>query len=170
MASPLPLATQHITATDSDGISYFHPSPSDPTTQETGIFKSVYFYSTPPSVTLDGDADLKHYDGALASAPIQPPIFPPEGGSALFTLDILPHTVTTDVLGMHRTKTIDYLFVMEGEVELVLEKETRTVKKGDVIVQRGTWHAWSNKTDRVARFGVVVVGVKGAVEGDVEVK
>lgn len=169
MISSLTPVTQHITETDSNGVSHFRPSPSDPLTQDSGIFKAVYIYSTPPSFTLEGDADLKHYDGVLASAPIQTPMFSPAGGSALFTLDILPNTVT-DGLGMHRTKTIDYLFVMEGEVELVLEGETRVVKKGDVIVQRGTWHAWRNKTDRVARFGVVVLGAEGAVEGGVEVK
>ena len=46
---------------------------------------------------------------------------------------------------MHRTVSLDYGVVLEGEVELVLDSgETRLMKRGDVSVQRGTNHAWRN--------------------------
>lgn len=48
---------------------------------------------------------------------------------------------------MHRTVSLDYGVVLEGEVELVLDSgETRLLKRGDVAVQRGTNHAWRNVT------------------------
>lgn len=51
---------------------------------------------------------------------------------------------------MHRTVSLDYGVVLEGEVELVLDSgETRLLKKGDVAVQRGTNHAWRNVTPDV---------------------
>ena len=46
---------------------------------------------------------------------------------------------------MHRTVSLDYGVVLEGEVELVLDSgETRIMKRGDVAIQRGTNHAWRN--------------------------
>jgi uncharacterized cupin superfamily protein len=53
---------------------------------------------------------------------------------------------------MHRTKTLDYVVVIEGEVVLLLDDTELTLNKGDVVVQRGTDHAWENRTDKVARM------------------
>jgi mannose-6-phosphate isomerase-like protein (cupin superfamily) len=47
-------------------------------------------------------------------------------------------------LGMHRTDTLDLSYVVSGELDLVLETGTVSLRPGDAIVQRGTWHAWSN--------------------------
>lgn len=49
---------------------------------------------------------------------------------------------------MHRTESIDFITVLEGEVELSLDSgEKKRVKKGDTVVQRATMHAWKNVTD-----------------------
>jgi uncharacterized cupin superfamily protein len=53
---------------------------------------------------------------------------------------------------MHRTRTLDYAVVIEGEIVLVLEDSEVTLKKSDVVVQRGTNHAWENRSDRLARM------------------
>ncbi|PWY90703.1 hypothetical protein BO70DRAFT_367957 [Aspergillus heteromorphus CBS 117.55] len=46
---------------------------------------------------------------------------------------------------MHRTLSLDYGVVIEGEVELLLDSgERRRLGRGDVVVQRGTMHAWRN--------------------------
>jgi hypothetical protein len=57
---------------------------------------------------------------------------------------------------MHRTVSLDYGVVLEGEVELVLDSgEVRLLKRGDVAVQRGTNHAWRNVTpDVIGEDGV----------------
>lgn len=49
--------------------------------------------------------------------------------------------------GMHKTKTVDYLVVISGEIWLILDEEEVCLKAGDVCVQRGTLHAWSNRTE-----------------------
>jgi len=53
---------------------------------------------------------------------------------------------------MHRTKTLDYVVVIEGEAVLVLDDTEVVLNKGDVLVQRGTDHAWENRSDKVARM------------------
>lgn len=58
---------------------------------------------------------------------------------------------------MHRTETLDYGIVTEGEVWLVLDTEEVHLKRGDVVVQRGTNHAWSNRTDQMARMVFILL-------------
>jgi quercetin dioxygenase-like cupin family protein len=53
---------------------------------------------------------------------------------------------------MHRTETVDYAFVIEGEITLVLDDQEVLLKAGDVAVQRGTNHGWSNRSDKVCRI------------------
>lgn len=56
---------------------------------------------------------------------------------------------------MHRTDTLDYGIVLAGEVYLVLEQEETLLRTGDVVVQRGTAHAWHNRSDRAARMAFI---------------
>jgi mannose-6-phosphate isomerase-like protein (cupin superfamily) len=59
--------------------------------------------------------------------------------------------------GMHRTKTIDYAIVLSGEIYAVLDEGEVLLKAGDVLVQRGTNHAWSNRTDKPAAIAFVLI-------------
>jgi len=58
---------------------------------------------------------------------------------------------------MHRTETIDYGIVLEGEIHLVLDESEVRLEAGDVVVQRGTDHAWENRSDRTTRMAFVLV-------------
>ena len=58
---------------------------------------------------------------------------------------------------MHRTETIDYGVVLTGEIHLVLDDEEVHLKAGDIVVQRGTIHAWSNRGDSVCRMLFVLI-------------
>jgi uncharacterized cupin superfamily protein len=49
---------------------------------------------------------------------------------------------------MQKTRTLDFCLVLEGEITLVLDTEEVHLKAGDTVVQRGTNHAWSNRSDR----------------------
>jgi len=49
---------------------------------------------------------------------------------------------------MQKTRTLDFCLVLEGEITLVLDTEEVQLKAGDTVVQRGTHHAWSNRSDR----------------------
>ena len=53
---------------------------------------------------------------------------------------------------MHRTESIDYGIVIEGELTLVLDDSEVLLKPGSVVVQRGTNHAWANRTDKPCRM------------------
>lgn len=61
--------------------------------------------------------------------------------------------------GFHKTPTVDYVYVLDGPVELVLDDESVVVAPGDCVVQRGTNHAWRNHGDRPIRLLTVMVGV-----------
>ena len=58
---------------------------------------------------------------------------------------------------MHRTQTLDYGIVTEGEVWLALDQEEVHLQRGDVVVQRGTNHAWSNRTEQMARMVFILL-------------
>lgn len=49
---------------------------------------------------------------------------------------------------MQKTRTLDFCLILEGEVTLVLDRQEVHLKAGDTVVQRGTNHAWSNRSDR----------------------
>jgi uncharacterized cupin superfamily protein len=53
---------------------------------------------------------------------------------------------------MHRTRTLDYVVVIEGEAVLHLTDSEVVLGPGDVVVQRGTDHAWENRSDAVTRM------------------
>lgn len=59
--------------------------------------------------------------------------------------------------GFHLTHTVDYAIVLEGEVWAVLDETETLLKAGDVLIQRGTYHAWDNRSDRVCRIAFVLL-------------
>lgn len=63
---------------------------------------------------------------------------------------------------MHKTETIDYGIVLEGELTLIVDEGETTAKAGDIIVQRGTNHAWSNRSGKTCR--VVFILIDGQFE------
>jgi mannose-6-phosphate isomerase-like protein (cupin superfamily) len=113
---------------------------------------------------------------------------PPPNGSILRVVDFLP--VTGEVKGdnaamakemgidvrvtgkgkhinhpfMHRTKSIDYAIVLEGEIDMLMDDSEVHLKAGDILVQQGTNHAWVNKSGKVCRICFVLIdGVEPAV-------
>ncbi len=76
----------------------------------------------------------------------------PPSGHLLRIIDIYPLKEGGSRTVMHRTKTLDYVVVIEGEAVLILDDSEVILKKSDVVVQRGTDHAWENRSDRPARM------------------
>lgn len=66
---------------------------------------------------------------------------------------------------MHRTESVDYGIVLDGELVLVLDDEEMSLKTGSVVVQRGTNHAWANRSGRVCRMAFILIG--GTYETDI---
>jgi len=61
---------------------------------------------------------------------------------------------------MHRSHTTDYIILLSGEITLVLDKEERTLKPFDCVIQRGTNHAWVNRGAEPALLMAVLVDDK----------
>jgi len=58
---------------------------------------------------------------------------------------------------MHRTKSIDYAIVLEGEIDMLLDDTEVHLKAGDILVQQGTNHAWVNNSGKVCRICFVLI-------------
>jgi len=62
------------------------------------------------------------------------------------------HTIPGRHPLMHRTESIDYGIVLDGQIVLLLDEAEVVLEQGDIVVQRGTIHAWTNRTDRPTRM------------------
>src|SRR5215472_11611580 len=71
---------------------------------------------------------------------------PPESGSRFIVMEFAPGIASE----MHRTETIDYIVMLAGEIDMDMDASTVTLKAGDIMVQRGTNHAWVNRSTDVA--------------------
>ncbi len=59
--------------------------------------------------------------------------------------------------GFHKTASIDYVIVLSGEIYALMDEGEVLLKAGDVLIQRGTSHAWSNRTDAPAYLAFVLI-------------
>jgi len=75
----------------------------------------------------------------------------PAAGHLLRILDVYPLRDGGTRTVMHRTRTLDYVVVIEGELVLILDDSEVVLTPGDVVVQRGTDHAWENRSGAIAR-------------------
>jgi len=138
----LPKTYRFITDHDSNGKAIF----SDRVDEEQrwqSIGKDANFalnYTTSNNpVSFSANKDIGNYEGYLQN---KPGLTIP-GGSVLRVVDMAPGILSP----MHRTVSIDYGVVLEGEVSLELDSgETRLMRRGDISIQRGTNHAWRNES------------------------
>jgi quercetin dioxygenase-like cupin family protein len=87
---------------------------------------------------------------------------PPAKGSRFAVIDFPPGNKPH----MHRTETIDYVIVIEGEIEMDMDDSTVKLKAGDVMVQRGANHAWANRGTKRARVAFVLIDAEPLGIGD----
>jgi mannose-6-phosphate isomerase-like protein (cupin superfamily) len=126
----------------------------------------------PPRLPTDG------------TPPQGPAFFPPDGGYRLQLFTMPPSTYTpppiedmdaavaeaeavfpgitqavTDKEGMHISDTLDWLYIVSGEVTLTLDSgQEKTLKQGDCIIQNGTTHAWSNRSTEPVTLLLAMLG------------
>jgi quercetin dioxygenase-like cupin family protein len=81
---------------------------------------------------------------------------PPENGSRFIVMEFAPGVSSE----MHRTETIDYIAVLSGEMEMDMDNSTVKLKAGDIMIQRGTNHAWANRGTEPARMAIVLLDAK----------
>jgi len=146
--------------------------------------KSVVAFTGPTSfqmwVTDRSPADNKHKKDA-AKRKIR--LEPPSNGSKLAYFQVFPEDPsksieeieketamgfeaidakhcrpdTTKDPRMHKTKTVDYIILLEGQVTLLLDEEEVELKPFDVVIQRGTNHAWINKGSTPALLAAILI-------------
>ena len=83
------------------------------------------------------------------------------GGSVIRVIEFLPARSGGQRSPMHRTRTIDYGIVLDGEVVLILDEGEVSLRPGDIVVQRGTNHAWSNRSDEPCIFACLLIDATG---------
>ncbi|HWX79530.1 MAG TPA: cupin domain-containing protein, partial [Steroidobacteraceae bacterium] len=59
--------------------------------------------------------------------------------------------------GMHVTDTVDYAILLQGELVAILEDGETVMRAGDILIQRGTNHAWANRSQTIARIVFVLI-------------
>ena len=67
--------------------------------------------------------------------------------------------------GFHRTHSVDYAIVLAGEIHALMDAGEVLLKAGDVLIQRGTNHAWSNRTDAPATIAFVLIDAEPVTQG-----
>nr|QOV03407.1 SpoI [Hypomontagnella monticulosa] len=160
----LPVVHRFITTHNAEGKPTF----------ETGIKEEIDFERSPLGgdmflaysgvefpVALGHDSDLNQYKAHLEK---KPESFMIPGGFLSRYIDYHPGCLPL----WHRTITLDFGIVVEGQIQLELESgEKRILKKGDVAIQRGTNHAWSNpsKTEFARVFYVAMDAKPPVVNG-----
>ena len=85
------------------------------------------------------------------------PTTPPPAGTMLKVLELSPGTKPL----MHKTETLDYVIVIEGEVYMLLDDCAEVhMRAGDLMIQRATLHGWANRSDKPCRIAFVLVSTK----------
>jgi len=106
-------------------------------------------------------------------------VAPPDGGSVFRIVEFVPDddSVSNEDMkrelgldpdsggpvrhpGMHKTRSIDYAIVLSGEIDMLVDEDEVHLKAGDVIVQRGTNHAWANRGTEPCRIAFVLIDAK----------
>ena len=64
--------------------------------------------------------------------------------------------------GMHRTESVDYAIMLEGELVAIMDTGETVLRAGDVLIQRGTRHAWANRSGKPARIAFVLIAAGGS--------
>ncbi|KPM40648.1 hypothetical protein AK830_g5894 [Neonectria ditissima] len=136
----LPHPKRFITDHDAEGKAIFNTSiPEEVPAKIIGCGDKFFLgYTTTESpVEFAGNKDIESYGRYLENLPGV--VIP--GGTVLRFVDMRPGGVSP----MHRTVSLDYGVVLEGQVIVRLDSgESRLMRRGDVTIQRGTMHEWEN--------------------------
>lgn len=168
--SGLPQTKCLITTHDGSGKATFYErySGSDNITLKRAGSAAFHVLFTTNTVPVDftDDRDVKNYLNMNGMIPVSLP-----GGSVARLVECAPLAVSP----IHRTSSLDYGVVIEGEMELILEEmengPRKLMKRGDVSVQRGTMHAWRNPSaTQWSRMLFVLLEAKPVTVGGVPLK
>lgn len=116
-----------------------HPSP--------GLVSTLIWSSDATPAPIPVGEDIEDYGARILGTA------PPRRGTRFAVIDFPPGNRPH----MHRTESLDYVVVIEGEIDMEMDDSCVTLRQGDVMVQRGTNHAWANRSGRRARVAFVLI-------------
>lgn len=88
-------------------------------------------------------------------------VSPPDNGTQFGVVEFAPFNADHPTPPIwHRTRTVDYVVVLSGEIDLMLESSVVHLKAGDTIVQQATNHAWINHGKETCRLAFVLMDAK----------
>jgi len=143
-----------VTGHDHGGVSVFAadgPVPVVRTAPDGALFYEVWCTDAMP-VPIPADEP----DPTVTAVTV-----PPAPGGTKIRINEFPAGVVSPV---HRTQSVDYGIVLDGEVVLVLDHSETVLRAGDVVVQRGTSHRWENRSAATARVAFILVDGAFTVE------
>lgn len=175
----MPAIRRVVTADDAQGRSFIAedgPSPAVRLVAERPGYRVTNLWRTTGlDAGVDAPDSISEHQG----------VSPPKGGTVLRIIDFPPEPGDPRELermlhatfgamyrdarhaprpgehpGMHRTDTVDYAIVLEGEVVAIMDQQETALRCGDVLIQRGTNHAWANRSGRPARVAFVLVDAR----------
>ncbi|KAH7327457.1 cupin domain protein [Rhexocercosporidium sp. MPI-PUGE-AT-0058] len=157
---PLPAVKRFITTHNKKGEAVFVEKIPEPITfyqplkdPDVALSFSLGYTTSSFPAPLNKDQDLAKYKDILAGSSSVGISIP--GGTVLRFVNYPPKFEAP----MHRTVSLDYGVLIDGELECVLDSgERRSLKPGDVAIQRGTMHAWVNPSEtKWARMYYVLI-------------
>ena len=178
MPNSLPDIRRIVTGHTDDGLATIVEDGPTPATIENPdrpgyIVRNIWHTGAAPA-PVNAPDDIVDHKGVL----------PPDGGTILRIIDIPPepddptearrqieamfnatfpdaeHTGADHGQrhpGMHRTQTVDYAILLHGELTAILDDSETVMKAGDILVQRGTNHAWSNRSRSMCRIAFILI-------------
>jgi hypothetical protein len=170
-----------VTGHDTQGKAIIQQDGPVPRVQRIGGAHGPLFYEV--WNTRDTPAPIDRASGEPPEEGIQ--LAPPKRGTRIRVLDIPPEDASISAVTpeearahfaqvgaatasshssagsrhafMHRTETIDYGIVLEGEVTLIMDEGETVVRAGDIVIQRGTNHGWANRSGRHCRIAFILI-------------
>ena len=170
-----------VTGHDAQGRAVIQEDGAVPRVQRIGGEHGPLFFEVWNTRATPAPIDVA--SGEPAEAGIQ--LAPPKGGTRIRVLDIPPDDASLASLTpeqaqahfaavgaadasshadgssrhafMHRTETIDYGIVLDGELTLILDVGETIVRAGDIVIQRGTNHGWANRSSRHCRIAFILI-------------
>jgi quercetin dioxygenase-like cupin family protein len=172
----LPPIRRVVTGDDAQGVSSIvadGPSPAVRWVPERPGYRVTNLWCTQASpASVQAPDHIAEHQG----------VAPPKGGTVLRIIDFPPEPQDPQALermlqatfgsmyrdaqhapkpgqhpGMHRTVTVDYALMLEGELVAIMDQGETTLRAGDVLIQRGTNHAWANRSGQAARVAFILV-------------
>jgi mannose-6-phosphate isomerase-like protein (cupin superfamily) len=141
------------------------PAPNRKLRQASGLVSTLLWVTDESPADISGRADRAEREIGVAPPPLGsifrvvefPPERPAASRDAVLREMGLTGQSNSKHAGMHKTRSVDYAVVMDGEIDMILDDGEVHLAAGDVLVQQGTDHAWVNRGARPCRIAFVLI-------------